>query len=1111
MKFQKIKLRDVIPPDAPYASTSIQLDELSNDGRRVKRKAAQAQLPSPVKKSRMQTSSGHRGRTLEDSPEIFTSILETYENENPFYVDDSTKVQNVELLIGTAAARAPRRYLTSDQPLLEWKKVADDYLLEMIRNEGRGDGSFDSCFCCRRTSKDRVPLFRCMDCFPEDLVCEHCCRELHEFRPLDMIEQKWNGKFFERVSLKSIGVFVQLGHKARSVCPTPKVVDNFTVIHVNGIHTIRLHYCGCPNRLLAGEWWQQLLRCRWFPATHIEPQTAATYRVMNMFHVLTLQGKVTTYDFYAGLEKMTDNAALINLPDRYRSFSRMMKEWRHLKMAKRSGRGNDAERTLAETKSGEMGIKCPACPRPDVNLPANWREAPPKKRYLYWIFFAIDACFRLKRRLVSSEARDPDLDDGVFREYLRAVTDQNEMSTCTGLSALDHANTKHSRGYATTGVGIGVCARHEFIQLNGAVDLQKGERYANMDYAFASFLRHHDSSLTKIISYDIACQWYKNVVRRVKALPSLVACDLGLQNIKFAIPKLHIHGHQLACQLKFSLNWLRGAGRTDGEGVERPWAHLGPMASSTRDMGPGSRHGTMNDHFGHWNWVKLIGLGALLRKRHQIALKEFKTQNESLNEFTQGKGDETIQWKKRIEDWEEDQDKPEAERTVANPYELPKTGLTEHDVWLRLSEEEARQAANGSFSLHEVGPTAFMSQLLELEDQQRTLSLDISANTFETASQKTSLMERRTKLMRLMGRIRSIQALYMPAAIQILGQRRVDGEEHAENVPIIFPSNLSNNERSNGCHADLAKIEEQLRDAQIRGALDSLRNHLHMKTRLLTYRKSNVKAQSTITKSQALLKRNQRQIDSDVQRYRTAWHSLEQLRGVGNSGWNKLRLSDVRTMDGGEDRALGMARKRVGKKKRDADAAHGSSSDDLDLYSTDAPDVEEADDGTALQRARNGVGEGFRETSWIWKEGGNGNLIDDHALEEFMRVEWSKSYSRVQRWKEELALLEEERRRVLVSLEHEAQQWDARQMYEGPLSAKSDDKHREGARAYALSQAHLYRQIARNFCRLWNLLESEVVVDAAAGEMDSASEDEEEDEAGIFGDDDMADIPEDDQ
>lgn len=133
-----------------------------------------------------------------------------------------------------------------------------------------------------------------------------------------------------------------------------------------------------------------------------------------------------------------------------------------------------------------------------------------------------------------------------------------------------------------------------------------------MDYAFTSLLRHHDTSLTKVASYDIACQWSKNLLSRVKNLPSLVRTNLSEQDIRFVIPKLHINGHQQLCQLEYSLNWLLGAGRTDGEGIERPWAHLGPIATSTRDMGPGARHGTMNDHFGHWNWVKLTRLGESL-------------------------------------------------------------------------------------------------------------------------------------------------------------------------------------------------------------------------------------------------------------------------------------------------------------------------------------------------------------------------------------------------------------------------------------------------------------------------------------------------------------------
>ncbi|KAE9382655.1 hypothetical protein BT96DRAFT_1010262 [Gymnopus androsaceus JB14] len=298
------------------------------------------------------------------------------------------------------------------------------------------------------------------------------------------------------------------------------------------------------------------------------------------------------------------------------------------------------------------------------------------------------------------------------------------------------------------GVGLGVCAWHEFIQKNGAVDLQKGERYANMDYAYASLLRHHDPKLTKVTSYDIACQWYKKVISRVKALPLLVCCDLFKQDICFVIPKLHIHGHQLACQLKFSLNWLRGAGRTDGEGIERPWAHLGPIATSTCDMGPGARHGMMNNHFGHWNWGKLTGLGTLLHKRLKTANDQFRVHKESLDEFTAGRGTIMETWEQMIRSWEEQQEKPEEEREeAANPYEMPQSGMSEADVRLKLTEEEAVQAKEGTFSLHNVGPTAFITQLLEVEAQQRLLKMGVEVKSFETVLQKTQLAEKRTKIM----------------------------------------------------------------------------------------------------------------------------------------------------------------------------------------------------------------------------------------------------------------------------------------------------------------------------------------------------------------------------
>lgn len=50
-------------------------------------------------------------------------------------------------------------------------------------------------------------------------------------------------------------------------------------------------------------------------------------------------------------------------------------------------------------------------------------------------------------------------------------------------------------------------------------------------------------------------------------------------------------------------------GMTDAEGIERQWANLGPVATTTREMGPGYRHDTLDDHMANWNWQKIVRLG----------------------------------------------------------------------------------------------------------------------------------------------------------------------------------------------------------------------------------------------------------------------------------------------------------------------------------------------------------------------------------------------------------------------------------------------------------------------------------------------------------------------
>lgn len=82
-----------------------------------------------------------------------------------------------------------------------------------------------------------------------------------------------------------------------------------------------------------------------------------------------------------------------------------------------------------------------------------------------------------------------------------------------------------------------------------------------------------------------------------------------LQEVKFGIPKFHGPGHEFKCQAPHSLNLMPGVGRTDGEGIEREWSEFNAVANSTKEMGPGSRHDTLDDHFGHHNFRKSVSMG----------------------------------------------------------------------------------------------------------------------------------------------------------------------------------------------------------------------------------------------------------------------------------------------------------------------------------------------------------------------------------------------------------------------------------------------------------------------------------------------------------------------
>ena len=108
------------------------------------------------------------------------------------------------------------------------------------------------------------------------------------------------------------------------------------------------------------------------------------------------------------------------------------------------------------------------------------------------------------------------------------------------------------------------------------------------------------------ITYDIGCQWSKNFRARMSDFPENMHINPATK-IDIVIPSWHINGHGQKCRRDFCLGYTRGAGRTCGEEVETTWSSTNVLAPSLREMAPGARHDTLNDHWNGWNFRKIVG------------------------------------------------------------------------------------------------------------------------------------------------------------------------------------------------------------------------------------------------------------------------------------------------------------------------------------------------------------------------------------------------------------------------------------------------------------------------------------------------------------------------
>ncbi|KAJ7835681.1 hypothetical protein B0H14DRAFT_2363241, partial [Mycena olivaceomarginata] len=645
------------------------------------------------------------------------------------------------------------------------------FLAEMLRHEGCGDHvAFTTCYRCSKGQADH----RCNLCLGGgELLCTGCIVAAHRQLPFHTIH-RWTGYFFECRTLKDMGLRIQLGHWHASdrACPLPQAApgDDFVIVDSSSVHPVHLDFCMCGR---SGHPTVQLLcACLW-PATTTNPRTAATFSVLRQYHLLSFESKCAALEFYQSLARDSDNLHYKKDKDRYHEFLRMTRQWRHIQMLKRASRGHE-NAGIASTKPGGCALLCPACPHPGINLPPNWKDVPEEKQFLYALFVAIDANFQLARKDVSSEKKDPGLGNGLafygdvlaYMGHVRKHWNQTQdRSHCVAHDAVDKPD-QEARGKASSGIGAVDCARHNMKRPSAVGDLQLGERYLNMDYMFLYSLAGSEL-LRYFVSYDIACQWWLNLWRRMlQYQDDTLMLDGRGKLFTFLVPKFHLPAHIKACNLKYAFNLTPYVGQTDGEAPERGWADANPLARSTKEMGPGFRRDTRDDHFNDWNHKKIIALGHTIRRKVRNAVVESSRARQALADLNESLGADVVKtWTIMVEKWE-------ADIEAQNPFETIRKDQYIASVRAELATEAAAREVVGAEEADAVRGDMHVTELiamgLQLEEQQRVLASDVAATGLHpTDGQRRAMTERTSKLRRKIFAWIDIQQKFFPALANI--------------------------------------------------------------------------------------------------------------------------------------------------------------------------------------------------------------------------------------------------------------------------------------------------------------------------------------------------------
>jgi hypothetical protein len=145
----------------------------------------------------------------------------------------------------------------------------------------------------------------CVECCPRMLTCLTCFLAAHQNSPLHCAEV-WCSSCFHRQTFSTLGSVLHLGHRG-DACPLRQMdvtPSKLVIVHTNGVHTIRLHYCECS---IADKHWVQLFRHQLFPASMKSPETAFSFSVLKLCHMFALCVQSSAYSMAQALRRLTND------------------------------------------------------------------------------------------------------------------------------------------------------------------------------------------------------------------------------------------------------------------------------------------------------------------------------------------------------------------------------------------------------------------------------------------------------------------------------------------------------------------------------------------------------------------------------------------------------------------------------------------------------------------------------------------------------------------------------------------------------------------------------------------------------------------------------------